>query len=405
MFHKPIASIVSAAVLVAGPGHLPLFAAAQTMTRGAVTGVSATPRIAAGLNGSVYGASSYIPTLTPGALAVPSLNVAANPALVPVAAKTQVPVVAKAAPVTAQDMSLAVSALQEENGDVAKKDAALNALFENSTGADLETPEEMTRRVIGQLNARKPVYNRKVQSALALVEKFRRKLSSKEARIANYEKIITAVRSDFNPPGGSLEARMIERLEALRASVPSSKEQLVLAEKALQVIQEERARFVSDRKEVLAQIQADLNEDSLKNRAVQDEIARRKAAKKDKQQAGGLLLQDGFAWTTRLAYAAFGLAGLLMPLGVNAIYYNFFALLSVIIAASIGEKYRLVPKPVLGYVLLRGQTVFWGALLTTIFLLPFLPFTTAFFGALLGYTALETALKFLLKNEPARMTP
>lgn len=405
MFHKPIAEIVSAAVLVAGPGHLTLSAAAQTMTRGSVTGASVTPPIATGLNSSVYGASSHIPTLTPGAPAIPSLNAAANSAPVPVAAKALVPAAAKAVSVTAQGMSLAVISSQDEKAGVVEKTVALDALFENSTGAEPETPEAMTRRVIDQLNAQKPVYNRKVQAALALVETFRRKISSKEARIANYEKILTAVRADSNPPSGSLEARMIERLKTLRVSVPSAKEYLILAEKALQAVQEERARFIADRKGVLAKIQADLNADLLKNREVQDEIAGRQAAKKDKEQAGGLLFQDGFAWTTRLAYAVFGLAGLLMPLGVNSIYYNLSAVLAVIAAASVGRKYGLMPKPVLGYVLLRGQNVFWGALLTTIFLLPFLPFTTAFFGALLGYTVLEAALTVLLKNETTRMTP
>src|SRR3989338_3728641 len=66
MFKKSLASIVSAAVLVAGPGHLTLDAAAQTLTRGPVAGVSVTPVIGTGINSPVPGASSFnVPPLAP----------------------------------------------------------------------------------------------------------------------------------------------------------------------------------------------------------------------------------------------------------------------------------------------------------------------------------------------------
>ena len=77
MFKKSLASVVSAAVLVAGPGHLTLTAAAQTMNRAPVTGVSVTPSFGAGLNSPSLGASSFnAPALAPGALLAPGLTVA-----------------------------------------------------------------------------------------------------------------------------------------------------------------------------------------------------------------------------------------------------------------------------------------------------------------------------------------
>src|SRR3989338_1875237 len=85
MFKKSLASIVSAAVLVAGPGHLTLDAAAQTLTRGPVAGVSVTPVIGTGINSPVPGASSFnVPALAPGALIAPAPIAAPSPVAAPV---------------------------------------------------------------------------------------------------------------------------------------------------------------------------------------------------------------------------------------------------------------------------------------------------------------------------------
>ena len=46
----------------------------------------------------------------------------------------------------------------------------------------METPEVMAQRIIDQLNAQKPVYNRKVQEASTLVEKLRLQIEKQEAR-------------------------------------------------------------------------------------------------------------------------------------------------------------------------------------------------------------------------------
>ncbi|HAZ08420.1 MAG TPA: hypothetical protein DCZ01_07865, partial [Elusimicrobia bacterium] len=395
MFKKPLASIVSAAVLVAGPGQLTLTAAAQTLTRGSATGGSVTPTIITGLNLPVLGASSFnVPTLAPGA------PIAAAPlaGVVPAAAKT-VPV-AVPVPVAAKG-SLAVSAFQEDKADVVEKAAALETLFENSSVAGrvtpevlisvksraalekvraggsvsetttlgrrawnaglgmlgigvkkLETPEILAQRIIDQINAQKPVYNRKVQEASTLVEKLRRQISSEEAKIADLETTITAILSDSDPANNILAEGMIKEQATLKASISFNQEQFVLAGRTLEVIKEERARFFSDREETLAKIQAGLTKaksaqiqkeiaalkggfeigdlkdnmgrfedavdekvagakgavdavesnpeeilkkakDSLKNQAVQDEISKRKAAiaaaKKAKEQAGGFV--------------------------------------------------------------------------------------------------------------------
>ncbi|MBI2789730.1 MAG: PspA/IM30 family protein, partial [Elusimicrobia bacterium] len=151
MFKKSLASIVSAAVLVAGPGHLTLDAAAQTLTRGPVTGVSVTPTIGTGLNSPVPGASSFnMPSLTPGALLAPTLTVAPKPVLPAIASPVSLaPVPASLAarpiPAAAKAMPLTVIASRDAKVGVAEKGAALNALFENSTVAGPESLEGLGR--------------------------------------------------------------------------------------------------------------------------------------------------------------------------------------------------------------------------------------------------------------------
>ena len=99
MFKKSIASIVSAAVLVAGPGHLSLTAVAQTMTRGPVTGISVTPTIGTGLNSPLPGAFSVNSSmLSPVSLTAPSLLAAPSAAVTVQAAK---PIALAATPVLA----------------------------------------------------------------------------------------------------------------------------------------------------------------------------------------------------------------------------------------------------------------------------------------------------------------
>ena len=430
MFKKSLASIVSAAVLVAGPGHLTLDAAAQTLTRGPVTGVSVTPTIGNGLNSPVPGVSSFnMPSLTPGALLAPSLTVAPKPVVPAVASPVSLAPVpaslaAKAMPAAAKGSPLAVIESRDAKVGVAEKGAALNALFENSAVAGpealevlgqaaasdsplanrsdlsraeassakspasiarasmakasaagelaivtlikrawnavlgmlgigvkkMETPEVMAQRIIDQLNAAKPVYNRKVQEASTLVEKLKLQAEGDAAKVAELEQGITALLSDSDPANDVLASGMINQQKTLNGSIAATNEQIVLAEATLTSIKEERARFFSEREETIAKIQAGLTKsaaadiqkqiaelkggfqvgdlkdnmdrfedavndkvadakgtvdsvesnpdqilkkakDSLKSQEIKDELARRKAAieqaRKDKGQAGG----------------------------------------------------------------------------------------------------------------------
>jgi phage shock protein A len=436
MFKKSIASIVSAAILVAGPGHLALTAAAQTMSRGPVTGISVTPTIGTGLTSPLPGASSFnSPMLSPVSLMAPSLLAAPSitPAILPVAAQSAKPMAIVATPVlaaAAKGSPLSVIASQDPKVGAAEKGAALNVLFENSmvkghettevlgqsaesvqpnlapydasraaasfpvnsyaryaamqkseaAGSlsdvsnlvkrawnavlgmlgigvkKMETPAVMAQRIIDQLNAAKPVYNRKVQEASTLVEKLKLQVEGETKKVAELEQGITALLSDSDPTNDIMASGMINQQKTLAASVAASQEQIVLAEKTLEGIKEERARFFSEREETMAKIQAGLTKsaaadiqkqiaelkggfqvgdlkdnmdkfedavndkvadakgtvdsvesnpdqilkkakDSLKSQEIKDELAKRKAAieqaKKDKGAAGGLILELG----------------------------------------------------------------------------------------------------------------
>ena len=329
MFKKSLASIVSAALIVAGPGHLSLTAAAQSMARGPVTNVSVIPTIGTGMNSPILGAASLImPTLAPGALMSPSLLVAPSlvaPAPVAVAAAKPLALAAAAVPAAAKASPLSIIASRDAKTGVAEKGAALNAFFDSSliTGHEvlevlgqsaasvesglgrnevasakspasieraalekgqaagelaivslakrawnaflgmlgigvkkMETPEVMAQRIIDQLNAAKPVYNRKVQEASTLVEKLKLQVEGETAKVAELEKGITALLSDSDATNDIMASGMINQQKTLNASITSSNEQIVLAEATLVSIKEERARFFSEREETMAKIQA-----------------------------------------------------------------------------------------------------------------------------------------------------
>ncbi len=133
MFKKSIAAIVSAAFLVAGPGHLTVTASAQTIGRGPGK-VSVTPAIGTGLNTPVPGASSFLdmPTLPQGAPRSPALSAAPSIAA---------PAAAKAAPAKAEGSPLDVI---ESRAGVAEKGAALKILFENASTVG-EVPDVLGR--------------------------------------------------------------------------------------------------------------------------------------------------------------------------------------------------------------------------------------------------------------------
>ncbi|MBI2386418.1 MAG: hypothetical protein HYV14_10440, partial [Elusimicrobia bacterium] len=358
MFKKSLASIVSAAVLVAGPGHLTLDAAAQTLTRGPVTGVSVTPAIGTGLNSPVPGASSFnTPSLTPAALLSPSLTLAPAPVLPAIASPVSLAPVpasladrplsaaAKSVPATPKGSPLSVIESRDAKVGVAEKGAALNALFENSLAAGseslevlgrsaasdsplanrtglsraeavsakspasirnaalakgraagelaivslvkrawnavlgmlgigvkkLETPEVMAQRIIDQLNAAKPVYNRKVQEASTLVEKLKLQVEGETKKVAELEQGITALLSDSDPANDIMASGMINQQKTLAASIAASQEQIVLAEATLVSIKDERARFFSEREETIAKIQAGLTKSAAAD--IQKQIA------------------------------------------------------------------------------------------------------------------------------------
>ncbi len=125
VFKKSLASVVSAALLMVGPGPL----AAQMMTRGPVA-VSVTPTIGAGLNSPVPGASSNIPTLAPVGALTGSIVPAAP---VPVAA-----VQLRALAASDSGSPLAVIQSQDPAVGVDKKGAALAVLFDQApvTGSE-----------------------------------------------------------------------------------------------------------------------------------------------------------------------------------------------------------------------------------------------------------------------------
>ncbi len=220
----------------------------------------------------------------------------------------------------------------------------------------METPEILAQRLIDQLNAAKPVYNNKVREASTLVEKLRQQIAGEQAKIADFDKTITALLSDSDASNDIQAAGLLNSQKTLEASVAASKDQLSSSEKALENIKEERARFFSEREETLAKIQSALTKvkaaeiqkqiaelkggfaigdlkdnidrfdsavndkiadakgtvdsvesnpdqvlkkakDSLRTQEVADELAKRKAAieqaKKDKGQSGGLILELG----------------------------------------------------------------------------------------------------------------
>ncbi len=142
MLRKSLASIVLAALLVAGPGHLTLTAAAQSMVRGATTRVNVIPMIGTGLNSPVPGASSLgLPTVVPSAFTSPSLLIA--PSIVaptpvvdaitvvakPLTLAVVLPVGAKAVPTTAPSTHLSV--IVDAEASAAEKVDASNAFFDN----------------------------------------------------------------------------------------------------------------------------------------------------------------------------------------------------------------------------------------------------------------------------------
>ncbi|MCM2305083.1 MAG: hypothetical protein NDJ72_10300, partial [Elusimicrobia bacterium] len=135
----------------------------------------------------------------------------------------------------------------------------------------METPEVMAQRLIDQLNAAKPVYNNKVKEASTLVEALRQQIAGEQAKIADFDRTITALLSDNDPANDIQAAGLLNSQKTLEASVAASKDQLASSEKALENIKEERARFFSEREETLAKIQAGLTK--VKSADIQKQIA------------------------------------------------------------------------------------------------------------------------------------
>ncbi len=152
MHYRPVA--VTAAFLVAGPGHLTLTAAAQAVSRAAIPRASAIPALGPGLNGAAFAGNPLslsplqAPSLTPaGVLAAPTPAAAASfpaVALVPVSALAPAdrggtlaarpwPAAAKEALGTpASGAPLSVIASGDSAVDVVQKEAALGSLFDGS---------------------------------------------------------------------------------------------------------------------------------------------------------------------------------------------------------------------------------------------------------------------------------
>ncbi len=466
MFKKSLASVVSAAILVAGPGNLTLTAAAQS--RGAVTGISVTPSIGTGFSAPVPGAASFNSPMLAPSLMAPSLLAAPSLAPAPVASIAAAPVALSATIVPAAAKGSPVSVIQSKDAavGVSEKGAALNVMFENSRAANagalevsgvsaasvesglsrsevvsaksaamierasvqkaaaggelaivslvkrawnavlgilgigvkkLETPAVMAQRIIDQLNAAKPVYNRKVQEASTLVEKLKLQVEGETKKVAELEQGITALLSDSDPTNDIMASGMINQQKTLAASIAASREQITLADATLVSIKEERARFFSEREETMAKIQAGLTKsaaadiqkqiaelkggfaigdlkdnmdrfedavndkvadakgtvdsvesnpdqilkkakDSLKNAEVQDEIAKRKAAieaaKKAKGSAGGDAAQS-----QALGYfaKAIGIGFALISPWISAAVFSLIGLVAIAMAPEQGR--------------------------------------------------------------------
>ncbi|UPT73756.1 MAG: PspA/IM30 family protein [Elusimicrobiota bacterium] len=135
----------------------------------------------------------------------------------------------------------------------------------------LETPEVMAQRIIDQLNAQKPVYNRKVQEASTLVEKLRLQIEKQSAQSAELDRSVTAILSDSDPLNDVMAESLLNQKKTVDASTAMTKEQLTISEQTLVSIKEERARFFGEREEMLAKIQAGLTKS--KSAEIQKQIA------------------------------------------------------------------------------------------------------------------------------------
>jgi phage shock protein A len=122
----------------------------------------------------------------------------------------------------------------------------------------METPEIMAQRLIDQLNAAKPVYNQKVRDASTLVEKLKLQIEKQEKTSAELETTITALLAQGGEKNEQLAASALQQKKTLDASTTASKEQAAIAAKTLDGIKEERARFFAEREEMLAKINAGL---------------------------------------------------------------------------------------------------------------------------------------------------
>jgi phage shock protein A len=123
-----------------------------------------------------------------------------------------------------------------------------------------ETPEVIAQRIIDQLNAAKPVYNKKVEEASTLVEKLRLQIKGEQEKVAELETNITALLSDSDPNNDVMASGMINQQKILNGSIAASQQQLTLSEKVLQDIKDERARFFAEREETIAKINAKLTQ-------------------------------------------------------------------------------------------------------------------------------------------------
>lgn len=134
MFKKFRTAVVAAALLAAG--SLTLAAVAQTMVRGAVSGVTVTPAIGVGLNFPAPAASFSPNALNVSSLSASPLVIVAAPAVIPTvvqpALATQL-LSAPAAPIKGSPLALIASG--DPSVGVHAKAAALGALFENSRPA------------------------------------------------------------------------------------------------------------------------------------------------------------------------------------------------------------------------------------------------------------------------------
>jgi phage shock protein A len=131
-----------------------------------------------------------------------------------------------------------------------------------------ETPQVLAQRIVDQLNAAKPEYNRKVQQASTLVSKIELQIKDEREKAAKEGRSADALIAKGHD---DLAAVHLKNQKSIEASIATNEEQLKLAKQGLEDVKAERTRFYRDREATLAKIQSQLNREQ--NAAITKQMA------------------------------------------------------------------------------------------------------------------------------------